>query len=77
MDGGEKYGIIRPRKGSTSDRNFAADRGLCDRASGNVWCGKIALCISKAGRADRGIDRDCGVSVGIERCVCNKYVTGL
>ena len=64
-------------KSSTSDRNFPADRGVCDRASGDVWCGKIAVCIPEAGRACCGTDRDCNLPVGIERQNCNKCVTGL
>ena len=68
---------IRTGKSSTSDRNFPADRGVCDRASGDVWCGKIAVCIPEAGRACCGTDRDCNLPVGIERQNCNKCVTGL
>ena len=68
---------FRTGKSCTSNCNLPADRGVCDRASGDVWCGKIAVCIPEAGRACRGTDRDCNLPVGIERQNCNKCVTGL
>lgn len=77
LDRSKEHGILRTGKSCTSNCNLPADRGVCDRASGDVWCGKIAVCIPEAGRACRGTDRDCNLPVGIERQNCNKCVTGL